>query len=415
MATADLQTCLSRFLRTAIVLLLVLPLVIIAGDFARGAHTSGDMNGDFVVDQTDLDIVVANIEGLPQEDFRLDGDVDANDLNNFWKPSFGVNANADANGDGQSNGFDALAWQRHFGEIRIIRGDIDSDGLVEVGDDLPLLQADLGQTGPSLPADLDDDGDVDADDEAILLNNVGLFKVPNTSLDVIHDQIFDQGDIDFVADAAGLPSPTPQFYPSADPAIASEVALSLNLVFNTSGDPSSGGVWTVVGKANLAGLAGVSLALSDVEFNDITGFLGPASFEVGESADFGTHQDIVLMDDMEDVVNDVGVSPTAYVDDPALVPLSGEPDLGSFTGGVELATGAFLSGNIPDWFDNGNTSTLSNLFTGGTISLHRTSPVDEVNLATTLLTVRSTNIPEPASAVLLLLAMGVASVCRHRS
>ena len=54
---------------------------------------------------------------LPTEfsaDFDGDGDVDADDLAD-WEGSFGVNAGADADFNGKSNGFDFLAWQRQFG------------------------------------------------------------------------------------------------------------------------------------------------------------------------------------------------------------------------------------------------------------------------------------------------------------
>ncbi len=396
-------------------------LTFMACNSAWGGHTFfGDFNNNFVLDQQDIDIAVANIEGMAQEDFDRDAFVRADDLNNVWKTAFGVNANADANGDALSNGYDALAWQRQFNEIRIIRGDLNRNNIVEDGtftvaaDDLLLLQASLGQTGPHLPADLNEDGVVDSIDESIFLSNGGLVMVANSAIDVNHDLAIDQLDIDQVAAAVGLPSVTPTFYPSNDPAIADEVALSLDLVFNTPGDSSSGGTWTVVGKADLAGLAGVSLALAGVEFDTGTGFLGPASFEVQEAADFGTNLDIVLLDDMEDVVNDIGVTTTAYLDDPQLVLLPGEPDLGSFDGGVLLATGSFLPGNIPAWYDDGNTRTLSNLFTGNTATLNRhpSDYTDEVNLATTLLTVRATNIPEPGSAALLLI--GAFSILSRR-
>jgi len=397
-------------------------LAISSGNFAWGGHTIGvgDKNGDFVADQTDLDLTVANIGGLSQEDFRRDGDVDADDLNNVWKTAFGVNADADVNGDALSAGSDALAWQRHFGEFRLVIGDVSFNEYVTDGtpftnhesdNDLLLLQASLGQSGLHLPADINDDGVVDSSDESILVGNVGLFLLADIVLDSNDDNIFDQNDIDIVADGAHLPSITPTFYPSSDPAIASEVALSLDLVFNTPGDSNSGGIWTVVGKADLAGLAGVSLALAGVEFDTGTGFLGPASFQVQEAADFGTNLNIVLLDDMQDVVNNIGVAATAYLDDPTLVLLPGEPDLGSFDGGVLLATGSFLPGVIPTWYDDGSTSTLSNLFTGGT-NPHPHTDADEVNLATTLLTVRATNIPEPGSAVLLLI--GAFSILSRR-
>ncbi len=47
-------------------------------------------------------------------DFDGDGDVDADDLAQ-WNSDFGTNGNSDANLDGQSDGFDFLAWQRQLG------------------------------------------------------------------------------------------------------------------------------------------------------------------------------------------------------------------------------------------------------------------------------------------------------------
>jgi T5SS/PEP-CTERM-associated repeat protein len=48
-------------------------------------------------------------------DFDNDGDVDADDLNNRWKPGFGPGAMADADGDNDSDGNDFLVWQREIG------------------------------------------------------------------------------------------------------------------------------------------------------------------------------------------------------------------------------------------------------------------------------------------------------------
>jgi hypothetical protein len=46
-------------------------------------------------------------------DFDGDGDVDANDLND-WKAAFGSGDAADANGDGVSDGADFLIWQQNY-------------------------------------------------------------------------------------------------------------------------------------------------------------------------------------------------------------------------------------------------------------------------------------------------------------
>lgn len=47
-------------------------------------------------------------------DYDGDGDVDADDLAE-WTADFGINNGSDANLDGQSSGFDFLAWQQQFG------------------------------------------------------------------------------------------------------------------------------------------------------------------------------------------------------------------------------------------------------------------------------------------------------------
>ena len=59
---------------------------------------------------------------------------------------------------------------------------------------------------------------------------------------------------------------------------AANIWLSLNLEFNTPGDFNSGGIWTVVGKADERGIAAVALELTNVNFDLSTGFLTPAIF-----------------------------------------------------------------------------------------------------------------------------------------
>jgi hypothetical protein len=175
---------------------------------------------------------------------------------------------------------------------------------------------------------------------------------------------------------------------------AAEVDLSLNLEFNTPGDALSGGTWTVVGKADERGLAGVSLVLTNINFN-ASGFLAPMEFEVQEFSTVGTIINIVAGDDVVPPLPlDIGVIggpfPSSYVDDPNLVPFLGNQDLGSFTGGVALATGSFNPGVIPAWaVTPGGDPTDANVFVGTTI------PGAVVD-ANTQLTVRHI-IPEPTT------------------
>lgn len=142
---------------------------------------------------------------------------------------------------------------------------------------------------------------------------------------------------------------------AATTASAASLSLSMNLTFNTPGNPLSGGTWKVVGKADERGLAGVTMRLDNINFN-ATGFLAPAGFEVREFATIpagGTIIEIVEGDDLSSKTLDVGVIggpvPSSYVDAPGLAPIMGNPSLGSFTGGVELATGTFNAGVVPTW------------------------------------------------------------------
>lgn len=202
----------------------------------------------------------------------------------------------------------------------------------------------------------------------------------------------------------------------AAPASAANVWLSLNLDFNAPGDSSSGGTWMVVGKADQRGLAGVSLFLTNVNF-DATGFLAPMEFEVRQFAQSGTVINIVEADSMEHKTLDIGVVggpfPSNYVDAPELVPYMGGPDLGSFSGGVALATGTFNPGVAPNWATQGSSSTDANVF-----SLDPGNPAVDAatrTTAATQTTVRIMAVPEPTSLGLAGLALiGVAVSARRR-
>jgi hypothetical protein len=173
-------------------------------------------------------------------------------------------------------------------------------------------------------------------------------------------------------------------------ALAASISLSLNLTFNTPGDPNSGGTWFVVGKADERGLAGVSMYLTNINFN-AAGFLAPVQFEVRQFGTFGTAINIVEGDDPFSKTLDVGVVggpfPSSYVDAPGLTPYLGNSNLGSFTGGVALATGTFNSGVVPNWTNSGSNSTDGNVYS----SPAGANAID----AATSVTVR-TVVPEPA-------------------
>lgn len=75
-----------------------------------GLATSTDGGAVYQIDNFRLITQVPDLLA----DFNDDAKVDADDLA-VWKPSFGTNANGDADGDNDSDGNDFLIWQREFG------------------------------------------------------------------------------------------------------------------------------------------------------------------------------------------------------------------------------------------------------------------------------------------------------------
>ncbi len=194
-------------------------------------------------------------------------------------------------------------------------------------------------------------------------------------------------------------------------ASAANAWFSLNLEFNDPTDFGSGGTWTVVAKADERGFLAIILQLSTVNFDPLTGFLTPPGLEVEESLQNGHRREIVQGDDLSQPTLDVGVIggiyPSTYVDAPLLTELGMNPDLGSFSGGVELATGTFNPGGIPSWITSGGDVTTALLHSGFARPNHFINP-------TVFTTVRYVGIPEPSG--LLLLGGGVlafASMRRH--
>lgn len=187
-------------------------------------------------------------------------------------------------------------------------------------------------------------------------------------------------------------------------ASAANIWLSLNLEFNSSGDSNSGGTWTAVAKADPQGLAGASLYLTNANFGS---FLAPPELDIQLQSTFGTVRNVVVGDDLQPPlplgIGVIGSSfPSSYVDPAGLVPIMGYPDLGSFTGGVALATGTFDPGVLPDWAMFGGNSTGANLFSG---------PNPPAVAADVLLTVRA--VPEPATLCLLGMAvLGIVASAR---
>ncbi|MCC6492028.1 MAG: PEP-CTERM sorting domain-containing protein [Pirellulales bacterium] len=169
--------------------------------------------------------------------------------------------------------------------------------------------------------------------------------------------------------------------------------LSMNLAFNNPQDHDSGGAWTIVGKADSRGIAGVAMSLINVNPASIS-IVAPAEFEVRRFHDSGVKLEMVIGDDLEPPrVLDIGVVggtyPSTYVDLPNLVELAPYPDLGSFTGGVALAAGTFSPGSIPDWYNVGSDDSAGNVFISA-------ASIGSVIRADTHVTVRHAT-PEPAT------------------
>ena len=191
-------------------------------------------------------------------------------------------------------------------------------------------------------------------------------------------------------------------------ATAGDISLSLNLEFNTFNDLSSGGTWTVVGKSDERGIAAVvfSLVENTVNFDPNSGFFHSDIFVTQDSDVFaGMRFEIVEGQDPDAPTLDVGVIggtwPATYVDDLDLVLFSGQPDLGSFSGGVELATGTFDPGVVPTWFSSSSGSAF-----GGNQFVDESGTIF---MADNVFTTVRGNIPEPTT--LLLTGCSIAAIC----
>ena len=190
----------------------------------------------------------------------------------------------------------------------------------------------------------------------------------------------------------------------ANRSFAGDVWLSLNLDFNTQGNTSSDGTWTVVGKADQFGIAGVFFGLSPINFSG--DFLVPLSVFDFRSFDpiTGGFQIINGVNTPGPGTIGVGVIggsyPSTYVDPVNLAILGSNPDIGSFTGGVALATGTFDPGSIPEFVSaSGLPAADANLFpdASGTFPA-----VAADNVFTTVCFV----VPEPTA-----FALAIAAIC----
>lgn len=163
----------------------------------------------------------------------------------------------------------------------------------------------------------------------------------------------------------------------AAPSARADVFLSMNLSFNNPSNFNSGGTWKIVAKTtNQYGLAGLLLKVTGINFVPATGFIVPPGLdEAGTppikgqySVSGGIHELIVGSDLVPPHTLYIGVigSPSAYVDPAGITLYGANPNLGSFTGGVEIATGSFNAGTVPAWaatnlMDNNVFTTASGL------------------------------------------------------
>ena len=187
--------------------------------------------------------------------------------------------------------------------------------------------------------------------------------------------------------------------PLSDPALGAKVWLSLNLEFNIPNDFDSGGQWTAVAKTDERGLAAVVLAFdaTSLNFDPATGFLVPPEFSNRFSGIRLGQLEIVTAFDLASnpaPTFDVGVIggsfSSMYVDHPGLSTFGSNTDLGSFSGGAELATGSFNPGYLPIW------STSEIITTGASVFMEG---VSLPQIATVFTTVRYV-VPEPATMLL---------------
>ena len=159
------------------------------------------------------------------------------------------------------------------------------------------------------------------------------------------------------------------------PAWAGDANFSLNLEFNDLDDFSSGGTWTAVAKVDDYGLAGASLYLSPAAI--FGSFLAPPEYAVQAYSDFGgVVLNITVGDDLAGTpligAGVIGSSwPSNYPTEPNLAQFGGSPDLGSFAGGIALATGSCTTGPIP-----GGVAGLpgAGVVTDAGLSAHSTGP-----------------------------------------
>ncbi|MFZ4573614.1 MAG: hypothetical protein ACOYN0_04405 [Phycisphaerales bacterium] len=132
---------------------------------AVGFDLSADMNGDLVVNQADVTVLVSSILATKYGDLNLDGTVDCTEKNTLILGLGATTTGGWAAGDLDGNGtIDAADVALLFGADGVCLGDYDCSGGVD-GDDVIAFFGDWDNGAPA--ADLDASGGVDGDDVII--------------------------------------------------------------------------------------------------------------------------------------------------------------------------------------------------------------------------------------------------------
>jgi len=138
----------------------------------RVIDLSADMNGDLVVNLADIRVLVEGILKTTLGDVNLDGVRDVADaaIAQANLGQAGTYCTGDVNGDGVVNNSDLAIINGAFNPF--CTSDLNGDGTVN-GADIAFVLNSFGSTGAGIPADLNGDGTVNGADIAFVLNSFG--------------------------------------------------------------------------------------------------------------------------------------------------------------------------------------------------------------------------------------------------